>query len=146
MIYLVGANLLLVVVSFIVLLRMVAKTRDQIQEARSSLRVELDVLAKRVDDAERVRQDRIESMEKKFESLKEVVAERLNFVKDMSADFVRKLGKSEEQIKKSEERMKGLVLDNTRSTEKLANDIYNFQREIEKMKEYIRERNIDFEL
>lgn len=141
-----GANLLLVVVSFIVLLRMVAKTRDQIQEARSSLRVELDVLAKRVDDAERVRQDRIESMEKKFESLKEVVAERLNFVKDMSADFVRKLGKSEEQIKKSEERMKGLVLDNTRSTEKLANDIYNFQREIEKMKEYIRERNIDFEL
>ena len=147
------ALLVLIILSFIFAIAAPGKTKKKAEETEE-----------KIEALKKYQEDSFEMLNKKHESLKEVLVDsinkltaRLNAILKSNETFMLEIDNKTkplkasiddtmDQVKATRDTLRKTVLENEREMKKMGKEINNFSKEIQKMKDDIRERTIDLEL
>lgn len=147
------ALLVLIILSFIFAIAAPGKTKKKAEETEE-----------KIEALKKYQEDAFEMLNKKHESLKEVLVDsinkltaRLNAILKSNETFMLEIDNKTkplkasiddtmDQVKATRDTLRKTVLENEREMKKMGKEINNFSKEIQKMKDDIRERTIDLEL
>lgn len=147
------ALLVLIILSFIIAIAAQGKTKKKAEETEE-----------KIEALKKYQEDAFEMLNKKHESLKEVLVDRINKltarlnailksnetvmleIDNKTKPLKASIDDTMDQVKATRDTLRKTVLENEREMKKMGKEINDFSTEIQKMKDDIRERTIDLEL
>jgi competence protein ComGC len=145
--------LVLIILSFIIAIAAPGITKKKAEETEE-----------KIEALKKYQEDAFEMLNKKHESLKEVLVDRINKltarlnailksnetfmleIDNKTKPLKASIDDTMDQVKATRDTLRKTVLENEREMKKMGKEINNFSKEIQKMKDDIRERTIDLEL
>jgi peptidoglycan hydrolase CwlO-like protein len=147
------ALLVLIILSFIFAIAAPGKTKKKAEETEE-----------KIEALKKYQEDSFEMLNKKHESLKEVLVDRINKltarlnailksnetvmleIDNKTKPLQDSIDDTMDQVKATRDTLRKTMLENEKEMKKMGKEINDFSKEIQKMKDDIRERTIDLEL
>ena len=132
--------------------------------AQGKMKKKMEETEEKIEPLKKYQEDAFEMLNKKHESLKEVLVDRINKltaklnailknnekvmleIDSKTKPLKASIDDTVDQVKATRDTLRKTMLENEREMKKMGKEISDFSKEIQKMKDDIRERTIDLEL